>query len=126
IDWAEGRGGEPGLTHYLTKRPWRYTPGQKRFLILWYYVNEDLKFVYRRAIRRGAKGTGKDPFAAAIADSELCGPVEPYDWDKKTGRPVGRRRAMPLVQIASNSEAQSKDLLRLANALWSEEAIEYY
>jgi len=33
---------------------------------------------------------------------------------------------MPLVQIASNSEAQSKDVLRIANALFSREAREYY
>lgn len=126
IDWAEGRTGEPGLTHYLTGLPWRFTPGQKRFLILWHWVDAEGRYVFRRAVKRGAKGTGKDPFAATFADMELCGPVELYDWDDRTGRPVGRRRGMPLVQIGSNSEAQSKDLLRVANALWSAEAVEYY
>jgi hypothetical protein len=31
-----------------------------------------------------------------------------------------------LVQVTSNSEEQSKDLLRVANAMWSREAREYY
>ena len=126
IDWAEWRTDEPGLTHYLSGGQWRYTPGQKRFIILWYWVNEDGRFPYRRAVKRGAKGTGKDPFAGTIADTELCGPVELYDWDDKTGRPIGRRRGLPLIQIASNSEAQSKDLLRVANALWNQEARDFY
>jgi hypothetical protein len=126
VDWAEWRTDEPGLTHYQTGRPWKFTDGQKRFIFLWYWLSDDGRFVYRRGVKRGAKGTGKDPFAGAFADMELCGPVELYDWDDKTGRPIGRRRGMPLVQIASNSEAQSKDLLRVANALWSQAAREYY
>lgn len=126
IDWAEGRTDEPGLTHYLSGLPWMFTPGQKRFLILWYAVNEDGRFDFRRGVKRGAKGTGKDPFAGAIADLELLGQVELYDWDDRDGRPVGRRRGMPLVQIASNSEPQSKDLLRVANGLLGRDAREYY
>lgn len=126
IEWAEGRTDEPGLTHYLTGRPWRFTPGQKRFLVLWYWIDETGRWLFRRGVKRGAKGTGKDPLAGAIADMELCGPVELYDWDENSGRPVGRSRGLPLVQIASNSEAQSKDLLRVANALWGREARDYY
>lgn len=132
IDWAEGRGVDghgdpvPGLTHYQTGLPWRYTPGQKRFIILWWLLDSDGRFVYRRGVKRGAKGTGKDPFGGALMDTELCGPVELYDWDDRTGRPIGRRRGMPLVQVSSNSEAQSKDILRVANALWGAEAKEFY
>lgn len=126
IDWAEGRGDGPGLTHYLTGRPWRFTPGQKRFLMLWYAVNLEGRFWYRRGVKRGAKGTGKDPFAGAVANMELLGPVELVDFDDRTGRPIGQPRGLPLVQIASNSEAQSKDLLRIANALLGHEAREFY
>lgn len=132
IDWAEWRGVDehgdpvPGLTNYQTGERWRFTPGQKRFIILWWQVDADGRLVYRRGVKRGAKGTGKDPFGGALADIELCGPVELYDWDDRTGRPIGRRRGMPLVQVTSNSEAQSKDLLRVANALWGREAREFY
>ncbi|ABS03209.1 hypothetical protein [Kineococcus radiotolerans] len=126
IDWAEGRGDGPGLTHYLTGDQWRFTPGQKRFLILWYWVNEDGRFVYRSGVKRGSKGTGKDPFAAAWLLGELAGPARLHDWDERTGTPVGAPHGMPLVQIGSNSEAQSKDVLRIANALLSREARDYY
>ncbi|MDR2930653.1 MAG: hypothetical protein LBV06_07115 [Propionibacteriaceae bacterium] len=124
IDWAEWRTGDPGLIHPLTGRHWRFTPGQKRFLILWYLVDEDGRFAYRSGVKRGAKGTGKDPFAAAMGNAELCGPVEFSGFSH--GRPVGVRRGMPLVQVASNSEEQSKDLLRVANAQWGREAKEFY
>lgn len=127
IDWSEGRTDEPGLVNYQVRsEPWRWTRGQKRFLILWYYVNPDGRFVYRTGVKRGAKGTGKDPTAAGMCNLELCGPVELYDWDEKTGRPVGRPRGFPLVQVISNSAEQSKDVLRVANAMWSAEAREYY
>ena len=111
------RWGQRMLVHHLTGQPWRYTPGQKRFLILWYAVDEDLRLLWRRGVKRGAKGTGKDPFFAAWAVTELCGPVRPLDWHR--GRPVGSPHRLALVQIAANSEAQASDVLRVANAMCS-------
>lgn len=126
IDWSEGRTEEPGLIHYQFGEPWEWTRFQKRFLILWYYVNADGRFEYRSGIVRGAKGTGKDPMAAGMCNCELLGPVEFFDWDDKTGQPLGRRRGFPLVQVMSNSQEQSKDVLRVANAMWGAAAREYY
>lgn len=127
IEWSEGRtDDEPGLIHYMTGEPWRWTPGQKRFLILWYAVDSEGRFLYRSGVKRGAKGTGKDPMAAAMCNTEMAGPVELYDFDDKTGTPIGRPRGFPLVQVLSNSEAQSKDVLRVANAMWGRAAREYY
>lgn len=123
IDWAEGRGDGPGLTNYQTGEQWEYTPGQKRFLILWYAYDNRGRFVYRRGAKRGAKGTGKDPFGGSICLAELVGPTQlVLDADGWHGEPHG----MPLVQIASNSEAQSKDMLRVANAMLSRDARAYY
>uniref|UniRef100_UPI003F491D5C terminase n=1 Tax=Nocardia suismassiliense TaxID=2077092 RepID=UPI003F491D5C len=125
IDWAEWRTGEPGLTDYLTGEPWRFTDGQKRFLILWYAYDEGGRWRYRSGVKRGAKGTGKDPMAAAMCDIELVGRTQ-LVWDADTSRWTGQRHMLPLVQIASNSEAQSKDMLRIANAMFGGEAREYY
>lgn len=125
IAWSEGRTDEPGLIDYMTGRPWRWTAGQKRFLILWYLVDGRGRFVYRSGVKRGAKGTGKDPQAAAWLNCELLGPVRFDGWNRD-GSPIGDRHMMPLVQVASNSEAQSKDVLRIANAMWSREASEFY
>jgi len=126
IDWSEGRTEEPGLIHYQTGEPWRWTLGQRRFLVLWYHVDRDGRFTYRTGVKRGAKGTGKDPMAAAMCNTELCGPVELFDFDDKTGQPIGRARGFPLVQVISNSGEQSKDVLRVANGMWSRSAREYY
>src|SRR4051812_19549309 len=61
IAWAEwrsyGQTGEPGLTHYLTGEPWQFTPGQRRWLHLWYaYDPETGRWLYRSGVKRGAKG----------------------------------------------------------------------
>lgn len=125
IDWAEWRTDEPGLTDYLTGRPWRFTPGQKRFLIMWYAFNDRGRFVYRSGVKRGAKGTGKDPFGGALCDIELAGPSQ-LCFDEDSQSWSGQRHLMPLVQIAANSEDQAKDTLRIANALFGAEAREFY
>lgn len=128
IEWSEGRTALPGLVDYQSKRPWRWTRGQKKFLILWYSVDESGQFRYRSGVKRGAKGTGKDPQAAATCNCELAGPVEFSDWDRDpdTGLLMGRPRGFPLVQVMSNSQEQSKDVLRVANGMWSAEAREFY
>lgn len=126
IAWAEGGPDVPGLIDHMTGKPWRFTDGQIRFLVLWYHVGPDGRFTYRSGVKRGAKGTGKDVLAAAICNAEFLGPVEFAGWDDKTGKPVGKPRRFPLVQVITNSEAQSKDVLRVANAMWSREARDYY
>ncbi|HEX6685753.1 MAG TPA: hypothetical protein VF062_23460 [Candidatus Limnocylindrales bacterium] len=128
VAWAEWRSydqtGEPGLIHHLTGEEWRFTPGQRRFLHLWYaYDPETGRWLYRRGVKRGAKGTGKDPFGAAWCNGELIGPTW-LVW--RDGRWVGERHRMPLVQIAANSEAQAKDVLRVANAMLCRETRDYY
>lgn len=126
IDWAEWRTDEPGLVDYLTGKPWRFTAGQARFLILWYaYDPQRGRWLYRSGVKRGAKGTGKDPFGGALCDIELVGRSQ-LVFDEDTESWTGQRHMLPLVQIASNSEAQSKDTLRIANAMFNQEAREYF
>lgn len=122
IDWAEWRTDEPGLLND-DGEPWQFTDGQARFLIMWYAFDEEGRFIYRRGVKRGAKGIGKDPFAAAMCNIELLGPSQLW-WDGVQWS--GKRHELPLVQIASNSEAQSKALLRVANSQLGAEATAYY
>lgn len=131
IDWAEWRTFDeskgkaaPGLLHHLTGVRWKFTDGQKRFLILWYaYDPATGRWLYRSGVKRGAKGTGKDPFGAALCLIELLGPSRLV---RKNGRWTGEQRRMALVQIASNSEAQSKDVLRVANGMLGNPARKYF
>lgn len=124
INWAEGRTYVPGLVHYLSGASWRFTDGQKRFLILWYALSPEGRWCYRSGVKRASKGGGKDPLGAAMSIIELIGPSHFVGWEND--RPVGVTHRMPLVQIAANSEAQAKDVLRVANALIPRETREYF
>lgn len=108
----------PRLVHHLDGSPWEFTVAQRRFLHLWYAVRPDGRWLYRSGVKRGAKGTGKDPFGGAWCHLEARGPVEFDGWDSN-GNPVGRPRRMALVQIAANSEAQAGDMLRVSNGMIS-------
>lgn len=108
---------ETWLVHHLTGEPWRFTAGQRRFIHLWYALRPDGRWLYRSGVKRGAKGTGKDPKGAALALAELCGPTRFAGW--QAGRPLAEAHRLALVQIAANSEAQASDLLRVANAMVS-------
>ena len=112
------RFGEENFVHHQTGEPWRYTPGQKRFLYLWYAVNPAGRFVYRSGVKRGAKGTGKDPFGAAFGLTEMCGPVEFAGFDA-AGRPMGKPRGLAKVQVAANSLGQAKEIIEVAGELVS-------
>lgn len=124
IRWAQWETDEPGLVNPHTGEHWTFTPGQQRFLIMWYAFNDEGRFIYRRGVKRGAKGTGKDPFGAAHCNIELLGPSQLVS--DGVGGWTGVRHGMPLVQIASNSEDQSKDMMRVANAQLNSEARDYY
>lgn len=114
ISWAQR-----WLIHHQTKEPWRFTVGQKRFLHMWYAFDPVTgRWLYRSGVKRSAKGTGKDPFVAALSLCELCGPVKLHDLDGD--RVVGRRHKFSLVQIGANSEAQAKKPLAVANAMVSD------
>lgn len=108
---------EEWLHNHLTGEPWRFTRGQLRFVHLWYALRgpgPEPRWLYRSGVKRGAKGTGKDPLLAVLANAELCGPTRPV-W--RNGRWVGEQHRMALVQIAANSEAQAADPLRVGNAM---------
>lgn len=92
----------------------RFTDRQKLFLLHWYALRPDGTWVYHHAIRRLAKGSGKSPFAAALALIELCAPVRFKCWDPDAlGGVEGKPVAMPLVQIAAVSLQQTENTMRM-------------
>lgn len=128
VRWVERGDGEHwgGLRSHLTGRPWRYTPGQVNLILWWYALAGDgpkPRWRYRSGVRRGAKGTGKDPVLATLAIAEMCGPTSPA-WED--GRWVGRPHGLALVQIAANSEGQAKDPLAVANAMVDADMAAYF
>lgn len=97
---------------------WSPTTGQARFLLWWYAVDEDGRWLFNHGVRRLAKGSGKSPFAGVMALEELVGPVRLSDFDPSVpGGCVGKTVDMPLVQIAATAESQTANTMRMVRAM---------
>lgn len=126
VAWAEG-----GLREFhadtfvglrqpngpAARQRFRFTDRQRRFLLWWYAVDEDGRFLFHHGARRLAKGSGKSPFAAVFALAEFCAPVrfERFD-DRVPGGCRARPVDMPLVQIAATAESQTANTMRMVRA----------
>lgn len=103
--------------------PFRLTDEQLRFILWFYAVDANGRFLYRRGVLRRAKGWGKSPFLGAIALAELLGPVR-FDYiDEETGEAVGKRHPMPHVVIAGVSESQTENTMSSIRAMAEESAL---
>jgi hypothetical protein len=95
----------------------RFIDSQIRFLLWWYAVDEDGDWLYHHGVRRLAKGSGKSPFAAVLALTELCAPVRLKDFDsRQPGGCKGKAVTMPLVQIVATAESQTANTMRMVRA----------
>jgi hypothetical protein len=103
---------------------WEFIETQIRFILWWYALDEQGRWLYYHGVRRYPKGAGKSPIAAVLSLIELLAPVRLKDFDKNaiggcTGRPVG----MPLVQIAATSHDQANvNTMRMVRALLPEKS----
>lgn len=126
LDWASTYLAQPdGINKGVN---WQYTDDQARFILWFYALHPDTKFdfhagkfasggwLFRRAYRERAKGVGKTPMVAAIASTELLGPVQ-FDGFDAYGNPVGRPHPNPLVQLAAVSESQADQTMVLINSM---------
>lgn len=99
------------------RKPFRLTRDQFRFLLWWYALDGDGRWLFQHGARRLAKGSGKSPFAAVLALLEFLGPVRLLDFDPKApGGVVGQPVDMPLVQIAATAESQTANTMRMVRA----------
>lgn len=104
-------------------QPWTPIPSQLDFMLWWYAISEDGRWLFDHGVRRLSKGAGKSPQAGAMCLIELCAPVrfkgfckrdpdDPRTWGGVRGKPVD----MPLVQIAATSESQTANTNRMVRA----------
>lgn len=102
---------------------WEYTESQVRFLLHWYSLRPDGRFVYQHGVRRLSKGAGKSPGAASMALTELLAPVRLDRFDPSMpGGVRGKPVSMPLVQIAGVSEAATANTMRHIRAMTAKNA----
>ena len=98
-------------------QPWSPTPRQARFLLWWYALDEDGRWIYNHSARRLAKGSGKSPFAAVFSLIEFAGPCRVADIDHHRGQVLAKPVDMPLVEIAATAESQTANTMRMVRAM---------
>lgn len=87
---------------------WQFSNEQALFILRYYAVDGNGRFMFNRAILERPKGWGKSPLLAALCCAELLGPVR-FDYFDDRGLPVGRPEYTPLIQIAAISEDQANN-----------------
>lgn len=113
--WAESTLVQPNGPSAGKK--FRFTSRQFRFVLWWYALDSDGRWLFGHGARRLAKGSGKSPFAGVLSLVEFCGPVRlARKDDRYPGGVVGRPQSMPWVQIAATAESQTKNTMRMVRA----------
>lgn len=101
-------------------KAWQFTREQARFVLWFYALDENGRWLFHHGARRLAKGSGKSPFAAVMALIELLAPVRFDHWDPDVpGGVVGKPVSMPWVQIAAVSLDQTENTMRMVCAMAS-------
>lgn len=105
-------------------RPWRFTMEQARFILWWYAVDGDGRWLFRTGTLQRLKGWGKDPLAACLLFVEALGPCRVYDM--VGGQPVATDQPDAWAQVAAVSLEQTKNTMRLMPGLLTREAQRHY
>lgn len=105
--------------------PWSFTDEQTRIVLRWYEINDLGRFVHRRGVLRRMKGWGKDPFMAAIAAVELCGPCRFGGW-AADGFPIAVQHPAPWIQVAAVSQDQTRNTMTLFPGLFTGAALKEF
>ncbi|MGW6600596.1 terminase [Streptomyces sp. NPDC055036] len=99
--------------------PWKFTGEQLRFVLHWYAVDENGRFINRKGVLQRMKGWGKDPLLAVLCLVELVGPSRFSHWDE-AGEPVGRAHPRAWVQVTAVNQSQTTNTMELLPSLMSD------
>lgn len=107
---------------------WKFTDEQALFILWFYAVDAEGRWLYERSVLERPKGWGKSPLLAALCCVELLGPVAFAGWTYVAGKrqPAGKPRMDALVCIAAISEDQTKNTFDLLGEMLSGRAQEHY
>jgi hypothetical protein len=106
-------------------QPWRFTLEQARFVLWWYAVGEDGRWLFRDGVLQRLKGWGKDPLGACLLYAEALGPCRFAGWGSD-GRPIPTDCPDAWVQTAATALEQTKNTMRLMPGLLSPAAQQFY
>lgn len=116
LDWCSQWLSNPDNNGGVKGEQWEFKPDQVHFILAFYAIDREGRWVYRRAYRERAKGTGKSPMVAAIACAEFLGPVRFSHYDER-GNPVGKENVDSLVWLAAVSQDGCKHTYRYIMAM---------
>jgi hypothetical protein len=105
--------------------PWRYTNEQARFILWWFAVDENGRWVYRSGMLRRVKGWGKDPVGATLMATEFVGPCRFAGWDAN-GDPVAMPHPAAWVLTTAVAKDQTRNTMTLFPGLLSDAALDEY
>lgn len=105
--------------------PWKFTLEQLRFVLWWYAVDDDGKFLYRTGVLQRMKGWGKDPLLAVICLVELVGPSRFGGW-AENGDPIAVPCPRAWVQVTAVNQAQTTNTMEIIPAIMSDKLIADY
>ncbi|MFJ3775234.1 terminase [Streptomyces sp. NPDC090075] len=99
--------------------PWKFTREQLRFVLHWYAVDDNGRFLNRKGVLQRMKGWGKDPLLAVLCLVELVGPSRFSHWDQ-AGEPVGVAHPRAWVQVTAVNQSQTTNTMALIPSLMSD------
>ena len=105
-------------------QPWKFTDEQARFVLWWYAIDAEGRFVWRYGMFRRMKGHGKDPLGAALCCIEALGPCRFARWER--GLPIAEAHIAAWVQTAAVSRDQTRNTMTLFPGMLSPRAIEEF
>lgn len=117
LDWGHAHLAQPD--GFEAGRPWEWRRWQIRWVVWWYTVDAQGKFLFDRGQIVLIKGGGKSPTAGALGCCALGAPVV-FDGFDANGQPVGRPQSSPWVQLAAVSEDQTVNTMALVLAMLRE------
>jgi phage terminase large subunit-like protein len=106
-------------------KPWQFTPEQMRFVLWWYAVDNNGRFVYRKGVLQRMKGWGKDPLLAVLCLVELVGPSRFSHWDEN-GEPVGKMCPRAWVQVTAVNQSQTTNTMEYIPSLMTDSFIQHF
>lgn len=106
-------------------KPWKFTKEQLRFILWWYAVDRNGRFIYRKGVLQRMKGWGKDPLLAVMCLVEFVGPSRLSHFDAE-GNPVGISHPQAWVQVAAVSRDQTRNTFTLFPSLMTDHFIATY
>ena len=106
-------------------KPFKFTLEQLRWLLWWYAIDSEGKFLYRTGVLQRMKGWGKDPLLAVLCLVEFVGPCRFSHW-RSDGTPAGRPEAASHVQVAAYTADQTSNTSSMFPLLMSSDLKKAY